>query len=81
MRPTRRNRVALGKTWARADRTLSIRVTGVATPSPTLPPIEPEASNTSMASSLQAVGFFSSAQNAELKANSAAEAEIMSLMV
>jgi hypothetical protein len=34
-----------------------------------------------MASSLQAVGFFSSAQNAELKANSAAEAEIMSPMV
>ena len=56
MRPTWRNRVTLGKTLASADRTLSMRLTvvGLSLPYPhPLPDIEPEASNTSMASSVQ----------------------------
>ena len=62
IRPTLRSFVAVGSTAPSAERTSSIRVTGVAIPRPTVPDIEPEASNTIMASSLQ--GVFGSAASA-----------------
>src|SRR5262245_48619576 len=61
MRPTRRNLVALGKTSASACRASSIRGMVVAIPCPTFPAIEPDASNTIMASSLQGDSFGSAA--------------------
>ena len=67
MRPTWRNRVTLGKTLASADRTLSMRLTvvGLSLPYPhPLPDIEPEASNTSMASSVQGARRSSSTRSA-----------------
>src|SRR6476646_185579 len=60
MRPTRRNFVALGKTSASACRASSIRGMVVPMPCPTLPAIEPDASNTIMASSLHGGGSGSS---------------------
>src|SRR3990170_7281326 len=63
MRPTRRNFVALGKTLASADRTSSIRAREFGIPSVWFPDMEPEASNTIMASSLQGPGFFSAARD------------------
>jgi len=53
MSPTRRNFVALGSTAPSAALTSSMRVTGVAMPRPTVPDMDPDASNTIMASSLQ----------------------------
>src|SRR6476619_2845155 len=64
MRPTRRNFVALGKTSASACRASSIRGMVVAMPCPTFPAIEPDASNTIMASSLQGDSFCSAAMAA-----------------
>src|SRR6476619_4977895 len=64
MRPTRRNFVALGKTSASACRASSIRGMVVPMPCPTLPAIEPDASNTIMASSLHGEGCGSSARTA-----------------
>src|SRR5262249_51014260 len=61
MSPTRRSRVMLGKTLASAERTASIRGVMVAIPWLTLPAIDPEASNTSMASSMQGLRSESSA--------------------
>src|SRR5262249_61421656 len=61
MSPTRRSRVMLGKTLASAERTASIRGVMVAIPWLTLPAIDPEASNTSMASSMQGLQSESSA--------------------
>ena len=54
--PTRRDRVTFGRIFARVERTLSIRLTvpAVSLPYPQpLPDIDPEASNTIMASSVQ----------------------------
>ena len=48
--------------WQSADRTSSIRASGEAMPSATVPDLESEASNTIMASSLQ--GVFGSAASA-----------------
>ena len=59
--PTRRSRVMLGKTLASAERTASIRGVMVAIPWLTLPAIDPEASNTSMESSMQGLRSESSA--------------------
>jgi hypothetical protein len=53
--------VTLGKILARAERTASIRGVMVAMPWFTLPAIDPEASNTSMASSTQGFRSESSA--------------------
>src|SRR6185312_9459124 len=61
MRPTRRFLVAVGRTWASAERTSSMRALELGMPRVWLPDVEPEASNTIMASSVQGDGFFSSA--------------------
>src|SRR3990170_5648085 len=65
MRPTRRWAAAVGKTWASAARTSSIRAREFGMPRTWLPDMEPEASNTIMASSVQGEGLFSSALEAE----------------
>src|SRR5918995_7050944 len=64
MRPTRRNRVMVGSTLASADLTSLILGNVVAMPWLRLPAIEPEASNTNMASSVQGLRSFSSAASA-----------------
>src|SRR5262249_24913452 len=61
MSPTFRNLVALGSTSASAVRTWSMRASEFGMPSVWLPDIEPDASNTIIASSVQGVGFLSSA--------------------
>ena len=59
--PTRRSRVMLGKTLASAERKHRYGGVMVAIPWLTLPAIDPEASNTSMASSMQGLRSESSA--------------------
>ena len=74
-RPTRRIFVALGNTWARAALTSSIRAREFGMPRVWLPDMEPEASNTIMASSVQGACFFPSVEDAEeLQIISAADA-------
>src|SRR6476619_7085616 len=59
--PTLRYRVELGRTCARADLTSSIRVCELGIPRVWFPDMEPEASNTIIASSRHNAGFSSSA--------------------
>ena len=55
---------AVGRTWASAERTSSMRALEFGMPKIWLPDIEPDASNTIMASSVQGAGFLSSAPKA-----------------
>src|SRR5678815_1966680 len=71
MRPTRRSRVTRGRTAARACRASSMRGLMVAMPWLTLPAMEPEASNTIMASSEQGEGVESAARAGSARARGA----------
>src|SRR6478609_380567 len=69
----RRNLVAFGSTRARADRASSIRDLEFGTPRVSLPDIDPDASNTTIASSRQDGIAFSSARDVALQARSTAK--------
>src|SRR6476469_7998503 len=77
----RRNLVAFGSTRARADRASSIRDLEFGMPRVSLPDIEPDASNTTIASSRQGGIVFSSARDVALQARSTAKAMGVSLTI
>src|SRR6478672_7102267 len=74
MRPTRRSRVTRGRTVASACRASSMRGLMVAMPWLTLPAIEPDASNTIIASSEQGEGVASAARAGPARARGATKA-------
>src|SRR5688572_16847429 len=79
MRPTRRNLVALGRTCDSAHFTSSMRGLEFGMPSVWLPDIEPDASNTIIASSVQGFGFLSSGMAGPANASMAAAASAKTL--
>src|SRR6476619_6786889 len=76
-----RNLAAFGNTGASADRASSIRALEFGMPSVSLPDIDPDASNTTIASSRQGGIGFSSARDVALPARSAARTIAASLTI
>src|SRR6476620_12073223 len=74
MRPTRRKRVTRGRTAASACRASSMRGLMVAMPWLTLPAMEPDASNTIIASSEQGEGVASAGRAGSARARGATKA-------